>query len=216
MLDQHGPGPLRKLPRISLIQDGRQVDPLQQPFGHGSLGVGKTQGPDELERGRIMVKRTEHGRLDCRRAGQQVAGIVEHDRPPVNGSDSLENRSAIEPGNGHLEGSKTVRPHAEHGERGLAAVNRRFPAREPGCVALEVTPEPGALCSSTRCRLADSLLGDDERTAGAIRRGLAEIGSLEQRVNKLRLDVNLLAQPVAIRMRLGLLPPVPRPPRHRA
>src|SRR5208337_5062945 len=36
---------------------------------------------------------------------------------------------------------------------------------------------------------------------GAIRRGLAEIVSLEQRVDKLRLDVNLLAQPVAIRMR---------------
>ena len=52
-------------------------------------------------------------------------------------------------------------------------------------------------------RLADPLLGDYEHTAGAIRRGLAEIGSLQQRVNELRLDVNLMAQPVAISVRLA-------------
>src|SRR5208337_1632536 len=96
--------------------------PLDLCFNSGDLleahsRVLDQHGPGPLcERGRIMVKRTEYGRLDCRRAGQQVAGIVEHDRLPVNGSDSLENRSAIEPGHGQLEGRKTVRPHLEHGE----------------------------------------------------------------------------------------------------
>ena len=144
LVPQYCPGPGQERPTVAPFEDGQEVDALKEGLGDRALGVAEARGADERERDRVVAQGGQDGRLLGRRAGEEVARVIEHDGLPAGGSHCLELRLFVQPGDRYLERGEAVRPDAEEGKRRLAPIDRRLSPGEPIGVLLQIIPEAGA------------------------------------------------------------------------
>ncbi len=170
----------------------------------GRLALGEAGRADERQCDRVVAQSRQRGGLRGRRAGEEVAGVVEHDRAAVAGPDRPEGRGLVQAGDRHLIRGEAIRTDAEQGERGPAAVDRRPSPVEPPGVGTQVVPEPGCVDGQPGRLLADPTLGDQHGPVGPIAGRPAEVGPLDQRIDVFGLHRDRLARAVVHPARAGL------------
>ncbi len=66
-----------------------EIDPLEPFLGDRPLGVAEADRAEQAQRDRVITDRDENGRFESGRAGDEVAGVIQHAGLPMNRTQAL-------------------------------------------------------------------------------------------------------------------------------
>ena len=131
---------------------------------HRSLGIPENERTEEASGGFRIDHIRDKSCIAFSLTRQEVAGVVQYDRPAIDGSDASEIQAFVKSGYCDFPGSEAVRPYAKDGEPMSIFINDTCASVKKISVRPKVIPSPRSIALNLGSVFSNGLLSNDHVT----------------------------------------------------